>query len=80
MKRATAQTASPDHRISTRDYYQIFTSVLMVILGAIILVRSLGDASTIMPLLIGGGLLALGGYRLNSVIKYFKERRKWDHK
>jgi uncharacterized membrane protein HdeD (DUF308 family) len=71
------QSASlmPD-RLSKTDYYQIVTSVLMVVLGAIILFRSLTDSITVMPLLVGGGFLALGCYRLNFVIKYFREKRK----
>lgn len=74
------QSASqmPD-KLSRTDYYQIVTSVLMVILGAIILIRSLSGTTTIMILLVGGGFLALGCYRLNFVIKYFKERRKCNH-
>ena len=68
------------HKISKTDYYQIFTSALMVILGAIILFRSFAGHITIMPLLVGGGFLALGCYRLNFIVKYFKERRKWDHR
>lgn len=74
------QSASqmPD-KLSRTDYYQIVTSVLMVILGALILIRSLSGTTTIMILLVGGGFLALGCYRLNFVIKYFKERRKCNH-
>jgi hypothetical protein len=52
----------------------------MVILGAIILIRSVSGPITIMTLLVGGGFLALGCYRLNFVIKYFKERRKCSHR
>ena len=71
------QSASqmPDN-LSRTDYYQIFTSVLMVVLGAIILIRSASGAITIMTLLVGGGFLALGCYRLKFVIKYLKEKRK----
>jgi uncharacterized membrane protein HdeD (DUF308 family) len=80
MKRAKPQIAGADHKISRRDYYQIFTSALMVILGVVILFRSFADSIAIMPLLVGGGFLALGCYRLNFVVKYFKERRKWNHR
>jgi uncharacterized membrane protein HdeD (DUF308 family) len=77
----SGQSASsmPD-KLSRTDYYQIFTSVLMLMLGAIILFRSLTDNVIVMPLLVGGGFLALGIYRLNFVVKYFKERRKCSHK
>ena len=67
----------PEYRISKRDYYQIFTSTLMVILGVIILLRSFTGNIMLMPLLVGGGLLALGAYRLNFVVKYLMERKKW---
>ena len=77
MKRKNIQIVAADHKISGKDYYQIFTSGLMVILGAIILFRSVGHSAVIMPLLVGGGLLALGVYRLNFVVRHFKERRKW---
>ncbi|KPK99319.1 MAG: hypothetical protein AMJ91_08225 [candidate division Zixibacteria bacterium SM23_73_3] len=71
------QSASPmPDRLSRTDYYQILTSVLMVILGALILIRSVSGSITIMTLLVGGGFLTLGAYRLNFVIKYFKKRRK----
>lgn len=79
MRKVVAQIVEHDHKCTTRDYYQIFTTLLMMISGAIILVRSFGDTVTIMPLLVGGGLLALGGYRVNLVIKFLKERRKWNH-
>lgn len=72
--------SSMPHKLSRTDYYQIATSVLMVILGAIILVRSLSGPITIMTLLVGGGFLALGCYRLSYVVKYFRERRKCSHR
>ncbi len=68
-------TPMPD-KLSRTDYYQIVTSVLMVILGAVILIRSVSGAITVMTLLVGGGFLALGCYRLNFVIKYFREKRR----
>jgi hypothetical protein len=71
-------TSLPD-KLSRTDYYQIITSLLMLILGAVILIRSLTGPVAIMTLLVGGGFLALGCYRLNSVIRYFKERRKCSH-
>lgn len=69
----------PD-KLSKMDYYQIITSTLMVILGAIILFRSLSQNIMIMPLLVGGGLFALGVYRLNFVVKYLRKRKKWNHR
>jgi hypothetical protein len=80
MKRVPLQKVGSDHKISRMDYYQIFTSTLMVILGTIILFRTFAGNVTLMPLLMGGGFLTLGGYRLKFVVEFFKERRKWDHR
>lgn len=66
-------------KLGRTDYCQIVTSVLMVILGAVILVRSLSGSIAVMTLLVGGGFLALGCYRLSYVVKYFRERRKCSH-
>jgi uncharacterized membrane protein HdeD (DUF308 family) len=80
IKRRNPQIVTPEHKISGRDYYQVITSAVMVILGAIILFRTLAHSVIIMPILVGGGLLALGIYRLSFVLKYFKERKIWHHR
>ncbi|MFH1336594.1 MAG: hypothetical protein ABII96_08755 [Candidatus Zixiibacteriota bacterium] len=67
-------TTGSDHHISRTDYYQMFTSVLMVILGVIILSRSVIAGITLTLVLVGGGFLALGCYRLKFVIKFLRER------
>jgi len=79
LRPGQSSSEMPD-KLSKMDYYQIITSTLMVILGAIILFRSLMQSFMIMPLLVGGGLLALGVYRLNFVVKYFRKRKKWNHR
>ncbi len=76
MRRAKSTTVGPDYRISRADYYQITVSVLMVILGVVILFRSLQSGISSMTLLVGGGFLGLGCYRLKFVVAYFMERRK----
>ena len=73
-------TVGADHQISRTDYYQIITSALMAIIGVIILSRSLSSGITLVSLLVGGGFLALGLYRLKFVIKFFRERRKCSHR
>jgi hypothetical protein len=74
------QVAGADYRISRTDYYQIITSTLMAILGVIILSRSLIAGFTVMSVLVGGGFLALGIYRLKFVIKFYRERRECNHR
>lgn len=76
VKRKDPQIVAPDHKISGKDYYQISISILMVILGVVILFRSLTEDFTIMALLVGGGFLALGCYRLKFVARYLRERKK----
>ncbi|MGB8657918.1 MAG: hypothetical protein WCE90_09065 [Candidatus Zixiibacteriota bacterium] len=79
MKRTRFESPGLDYRISTRDYYQIFTSALFLLIGVVILVRSLCGGVFIMALLVAGGFLTLGGYRLRFVLRYFRERRKCSH-
>ena len=57
------------------DYYQMITSILMTISGVVILLRSLFSGIFILTLLVGGGLLGLGIYRLSFVYKYLKGRK-----
>ena len=76
MRRTKISTVGPDYRISRADYYQITISVLMVILGVVILFRSFQGGISGMPLLVGGGFLGLGCYRLRFVVQYFRERRR----
>jgi hypothetical protein len=78
FKIGQSATSMPD-KLSKTDYYQIIISFLMVVLGAIILIRSLTGPITPMTLLVGGGFLGLGGYRLKFVFKYFREKRKCSH-
>jgi len=78
FKPGQSEKPMPDKLCKT-DYYQIVTSILMVILGAVILIRSVSSTITLMTLLVGGGFLALGCYRLNFVIKYVRGKRKCSH-
>jgi uncharacterized membrane protein HdeD (DUF308 family) len=86
MKRTTPQifnrthNTGSNHHVTRTDYYQMFTSALMVIIGVIILSRSLSAGITLTSMLVGGGFLVLGCYRLKFVFKFFKERRKWNHR
>ncbi len=76
MRKVKYQPPGADYKISIKDYYQILSSALFLIIGTTILVRSLQNSIVVMALLMGGGFLALGAYRLRFVVKYFRERRK----
>ena len=63
-------------KLTRMDYYQTITSSLMVILGIIILVRSFFTGFFVLTLLVSGGFLFIGIYRLSFVYKYLKSRKK----
>jgi MFS superfamily sulfate permease-like transporter len=58
------------------DVYQTVTSALMVLMGIVILARTLPLGIHLMALLVGFGFLGLGAYRLSFVIGYVRRRRK----
>lgn len=64
-----------DARFTRVDMYQTVTSVLMVVLGIVILARTLGLGMHLTALLVGLGFLALGAYRLSFVLAYLRRRR-----
>ncbi len=68
-------TVNSTKNLTRLDYYQIITSILMTVSGGIILLRALFSGIFILTLLVGGGLLGLGIYRLNFVYKYLKKRK-----
>ena len=65
----------PDARFTRVDAYQTVTSVLMVILGIVILARTLGPGMHFTALLVGLAFVGLGGYRLSFVRAYLRRGR-----
>ena len=65
----------PEAQFTPSDLYRTVTSVLMVALGLVILARTLGFGLHPMALLVGGGFIGLGTYRLAFVVAYFRRRR-----
>ena len=58
------------------DYYQMALSILMVILGPVIIVRSLLSGFSILALIVGIGFLFLGAYRLSFVYRFLKGQKR----
>jgi MFS superfamily sulfate permease-like transporter len=58
------------------DAYQTVTSALMVVMGIVILARTLPLGVHLMALLVGLGFLGLGAHRLSFVIGYVRRRRR----
>jgi hypothetical protein len=62
-------------RLRMIDCYHIFITISMVILGAIIIFRSLGEKWFLNSIIIGGSILIFGIYRVVLVFRYIKERK-----
>jgi len=62
-------------RFTAADRYRSVTSALMVILGAVILVRTLAVGFHLIPVLVGLGFVGLGAYRLSFVIAHLRRAR-----
>ena len=65
----------PEAQYTRVDMYQTVTSVLMVVLGIVILARTLGGGVHLTALLVGLGFLALGAYRLSFVVAHLRRGR-----
>ncbi len=70
------QTYAPVTNPSGRDYFQFVTSILMVVAGALILLRTFSAKAPVLAVLMGAGLLFLGVYRLNFVYRYLRSKKK----
>ncbi|HXX37233.1 MAG TPA: hypothetical protein VEP50_03650 [bacterium] len=62
-------------RFTWTDGYRTVTSVLMVVLGGVILARTLSFGVHLIAVLVGGCFVALGVYRLSFVVAYLRRRR-----
>jgi uncharacterized membrane protein HdeD (DUF308 family) len=62
-------------RFTRSDWYSTVTSLVTVVLGIVILVRTWGYGPHLTPWLVGGGFVALGAYRLSFVVGYLRRRR-----
>jgi hypothetical protein len=63
-------------KLNRLDYFQIATSDLFVILGLIILVRSLSLVFTPLMLIVSLGFVLLGLFRLVKVLQFFRRQKK----
>lgn len=75
MPEADAAAAGPP-RFTAADVYKTLTSVLMVVMGIVILARTLPLGLHLQALLVGFGFLGLGAYRLSFVIAYLRRRAR----
>jgi hypothetical protein len=63
-------------RFTRIDAFRTVTSVCMIILGAVILVRTFPLGVHLQALLVGGAFIGLGAYRLTFVVGYVLRHRR----
>lgn len=56
-------------------WYRLGINSLMVVLGLVILARALPLGAGVPALLVGGGLIALGAYRVHTLLRWQREKR-----
>ncbi|HKV43733.1 MAG TPA: hypothetical protein VJT32_03505 [bacterium] len=61
-------------KFTRADIYRTVTSVLMVILGIVMLGRTLASGLHLTALLVGLGFTGLGAHRLSFVIAYLRRK------
>lgn len=61
---------------SRADAYRTVTSILMVVMGIVILARTLPLGVHVQALLVGLGFIALGAHRLSFVLAYLRRLRR----
>jgi hypothetical protein len=62
-------------RCTAADVYRTITSVLMVVMGVVILARTLPLGFHLQAVLVGAGFAGLGAYRLSFVVAYLRRRK-----
>lgn len=67
--------ASGTVRFTRADGYRSVTSALLVVLGVVILARTLALGFHVIAVLVGLGFIGLGAYRLSFVIAYIRRAR-----
>ncbi len=69
-----AGAAARRRGVGAVDAYRTVTSVLTIVLGIVILARTLPLGLHVQALLVGIGFVGLGAYRLSFVIAYLRRR------
>ncbi len=75
-RRGEPAVPGPAPVFTRADAYRTVTSVLMVIMGIVILARTLPLGVHLQALLVGLGFAGLGAYRLSFVVAYLRRRRE----
>ena len=60
-------------KLSARNYFEILSTLLFLILGTIILIRSISETGLILGMGVGAAFLGYGFFRFRYIWKYFSE-------
>jgi hypothetical protein len=72
------KTPELPEQLAWRDYFQIFTTGLMVVLGVYILWQTVFVAWAFPSLILGAALLLFGLFRIRIIWAYFQKRGRRD--
>jgi hypothetical protein len=61
-------------RLSARNYFEIVSTLLFLVLGSIILIRSISETGLILGMGVGAAFLGYGVFRFRYIWRYFSER------
>ncbi len=62
-------------KLSARNYFEIITTLLFLILGLVILIRSIAETRLILGIGVGAAFLGYGIFRFRYIWNYFVEKR-----
>jgi len=61
-------------KLSARNYFEIISSLLFLLLGSIILIRSISETGLILGMGLGSAFFGYGIFRLRYIWNYFSRR------
>ena len=61
-------------KLSARNYFEIISSILFLVLGLIILIRSISETGLILGMGVGAAFLGYGFFRFRYIWNYFFKR------
>ncbi len=77
---ASRQNEISNGALSTRNYFEIVVSFLILLLGTVIFIRSLRETGLIMGVGIGVAFSLYGVYRVRHIWKFFSHRNRQEPK
>ena len=61
-------------KMSARNYFEIISSLLFLVLGVVILIRSISETGLILGMAVGAAFVGYGLFRFRYIWNYFFKR------